>query len=309
MIRTDSSLDFDWGAASPVGGVATDNFFVRWMGNLGVDTDATYTFSVLADDGVRLWIDGILLIDAWRIGDVSESDERLLAAGNHTVVLEYFDSTGDAMLKLSWSSPALPEEIIPADHLTPPLSDELPPMLVWVGDLHYEMDGLHAESGNDSAEFTYRIKYVDNNGLLPAEAPKVHILEAGEEIAGSPFGMIVESPGIYAYATKLPEGKEYGYFFTAQDSGGLQAVGMPSSASDPSAPVIARSGPVVQNVVALGDIDESGRVDGFDLGKLAISFGSYNNTGDPLWNDAANLNNDALIDGSDLNLLIDAFLK
>jgi hypothetical protein len=178
-------------------------------------------------------------------------------------------------------------------------------MLVWVGDANYEMDGLHEESGDDKSKFTYRIKYVDNNGNLPPEAPKVHILEAGAEMTGSPFGMAVESHGIYSFVTKLPEGEDYGYFFTAKDSGGLQAVGMPSTSN--SSPVIERLGPVVQNVFELGDIDQSGRVDGFDLGKMAITFGSYST--DPSWNGSANLNNDGLIDGNDLNMLIDAFME
>lgn len=55
-------VDFDWGAGNPFGvsqppgGFPTDNFSVRFVGKLRIDTTATYFFQARSDDGQRLWI-------------------------------------------------------------------------------------------------------------------------------------------------------------------------------------------------------------------------------------------------------------
>ena len=38
---------------------------MRWTGQVQAPVTGNYTFSTVTDDGVRLWINGVLLIDAW----------------------------------------------------------------------------------------------------------------------------------------------------------------------------------------------------------------------------------------------------
>jgi thermitase len=59
--------------------------------------------------------------------------------------------------------------------------------------------------------------------------------------------------------------------------------------------------------VSSGDLDGSGRVDGFDLGRLGLAFGSH--PGDSNWNPDADLNGDGIVDGSDLTILAENFGK
>ena len=65
LTRTDSNVDFNLGLGSPHSSIGVDSFSVRWSCLIRPKISDTYTFYMLADDGVRLWVDGQLLIDKW----------------------------------------------------------------------------------------------------------------------------------------------------------------------------------------------------------------------------------------------------
>lgn len=103
FVRTDNQINFDWWTTGPAGAaVPVDNFSVRWQGNFNFD-EGTYTFTTISSDGVRLYIDGNIVLDRWRdqppYGYVAR---RSLSAGNHLVTLEYYDHTGSRSASLSW---------------------------------------------------------------------------------------------------------------------------------------------------------------------------------------------------------------
>ena len=56
---------------------------------------------VLSDDGVRVWVDGALVIDQWSIHD-TRVDRATLAAGSRKLRIEYFDAAGSAELQVSF---------------------------------------------------------------------------------------------------------------------------------------------------------------------------------------------------------------
>src|SRR5438552_17283530 len=64
-VRTDASVNFNWGGQSPVAMIGADTFSVRWKGQVVPAFSETYTFYTQSDDGVRLWINGQLIIDDW----------------------------------------------------------------------------------------------------------------------------------------------------------------------------------------------------------------------------------------------------
>ena len=102
LVRNDPALRFSWGPGSPGAGVPADNFSVRWTREMYFSA-GTYRFKVLVDDGVRLWIDGTLLIDRWRAGEPkSFTGEMTLSEGIHYFRLEYFDFRYDAQVRLDW---------------------------------------------------------------------------------------------------------------------------------------------------------------------------------------------------------------
>ena len=102
LVRDDPVIDFDWRRSAPAPGVPDDDFSVRWTGKVALDT-ATYRFKAYVDDGVRLWIDGQLLIDEWVNGSARELTGLIrLPKGQHTARMEYYDQNADARARLSW---------------------------------------------------------------------------------------------------------------------------------------------------------------------------------------------------------------
>lgn len=100
--RADAQIQFNWGNGSPPG-INADNFSVRWTRNLPLDA-ASYRFTLTIDDGARLWVNGHLLIDEWKVQAAhTYTGDIYVAGGNVPVKLEYFENTGLAVAKLSWA--------------------------------------------------------------------------------------------------------------------------------------------------------------------------------------------------------------
>jgi hypothetical protein len=103
LVRDDVSIDFNWASTSPDTRLPADNFSARWSRTLRFDA-GLYRFHAAADDGIRVWLDGSLIIDAWRDSSFREHIADLtVARGNHTVVVEYYERSGDARVAVSWA--------------------------------------------------------------------------------------------------------------------------------------------------------------------------------------------------------------
>ncbi len=96
----DNSLNHDWQQSGPseIGGLA-DNFSIRWTGNVTVgDTDLYLTF--FADDGIKVWIDGELVVNGWTVYDTQFTSNLLKAGTTHTIKIEYCEYTSYAHIKV-----------------------------------------------------------------------------------------------------------------------------------------------------------------------------------------------------------------
>jgi hypothetical protein len=63
-------------------------------------TAGTHTFTATADDGVRVYLDGTLVIDQWKDQSATTyTAPRTVTAGNHEVKVEYYENGGDAVAK------------------------------------------------------------------------------------------------------------------------------------------------------------------------------------------------------------------
>ena len=101
LSRYDSDVSFRWGSGSPGSRVPADNFSARWTSRQQFSA-GFYTFNITSDDGVRLYVDDKLVLDSWQPMHGSTSVKRYLTAGEHTVVLEYFEATDIAQVQLEW---------------------------------------------------------------------------------------------------------------------------------------------------------------------------------------------------------------
>jgi hypothetical protein len=74
-----------------------------------------FTFYVTSDDGLRLWIDGQLIIDFWVDQGATEraGTARLQANHKHDIRLEYYENGGAASCKLAWGGPGVAKAIDP----------------------------------------------------------------------------------------------------------------------------------------------------------------------------------------------------
>ena len=103
LVREDAAIDFDWGEGSPAAGINANAFSVRWTRNVTFGSTGRYRFTTTTDDGVRLFVDGNLIIDQWQdLRRESFSREIPLNAGVHTVRMEYFENGYAAAAKLTW---------------------------------------------------------------------------------------------------------------------------------------------------------------------------------------------------------------
>jgi hypothetical protein len=104
LTRYDAAIDFDWGTGSPDPAVPADSFSARWTRPLGF-TAGTYRFHSSSDDGVRVYVDGQSVVDAWSDGKLpnTRSGDVALSEGQHTVVVEYYEHGGDASAHVWWT--------------------------------------------------------------------------------------------------------------------------------------------------------------------------------------------------------------
>ena len=126
VIRTDSTVDFDWGSGAPDSAIAADSFSVRWTGEIEAQFSETYTFQTTTDDGIRLWIDEQLIIDEF-IDQPATSHQgtiALIAGQRYDIRLDYYENAGNASAELAWSSDSQTFEIVPQSQLYSPTINE-----------------------------------------------------------------------------------------------------------------------------------------------------------------------------------------
>jgi hypothetical protein len=127
--RTDPAIDFFWpGGTSPDPSLPHNGFSVRWRGQIQPPTTDPYTLTTTSDDGVRVWLDGALIINNWT--DHAATDDSatvpLIAGQKYLLVMEYYDSASDATARLAWASPSHPKEVIPQSQVYAPAAPAPP---------------------------------------------------------------------------------------------------------------------------------------------------------------------------------------
>jgi PA14 domain len=103
-VRCETAVDYNWGSGSPPGtGVGPNNFSARWVKTQSF-TAGSYTFTATADDGVRVYLDGTLIINQWKDqSPTTYTATRQVTAGNHEIRMEYYENDGGAVARLTIS--------------------------------------------------------------------------------------------------------------------------------------------------------------------------------------------------------------
>ena len=104
ITRIDQRIDFGWTLNSPGRGIPFDWYSVRWSGKLTAPPGGVKKLGIEGNDGYRLYLDGRLIVDNWRKQSYRTmlADVALAPGSTHDIRVEYFESTGNARVKLVW---------------------------------------------------------------------------------------------------------------------------------------------------------------------------------------------------------------
>ena len=101
--------------------MGVDTFSVRWTGQIQALATGSYTFTLHADDGVRMWVNGVLVIDkfvnAGTVKDHLSTPVQLTAGQKADIKIEYFENTGSAYVQLYWQSSTMAKTLVPMEAL------------------------------------------------------------------------------------------------------------------------------------------------------------------------------------------------
>ncbi len=119
LTRIDPEINFRWLDGSPDPIIENDTFSVRWTGVIVPRYSEKYTFSTYADDGVRLWVNNVLIIDDWKSHTpVTNKGSLDLVAGTlYDIRFEYFEDVKLCQVKLFWESKSQKSEVVPSSQL------------------------------------------------------------------------------------------------------------------------------------------------------------------------------------------------
>ncbi len=118
--RVDPTVNFAWAfGEGPRPGMSRDFFSARWTGQAIPQNTETYTFIVSADDGVRLWLNDVLVVDHWHDqGTTSYSATIAATAGVPIEIrIDYYNRQWGAVARLEWQSASQPRQVIPSTRL------------------------------------------------------------------------------------------------------------------------------------------------------------------------------------------------
>ncbi len=195
LVRIDSTINFNWGdPGSPDPKVNVDQFSARWVGVVEAQYSEPYVFTTNSDDGIRVWLNDVLIIDSWIDQSPtlhSSSAINLVAGQRYGVRVEYYENGGGAVAQLYWQSRSTPRQIIPVGALQLPLMAGNPnppngavdvkhtPTLRWsVGEkaakhnVYFGTDSTTVANATMASAGIYRGQQdLNANSYVPSEAP------------------------------------------------------------------------------------------------------------------------------------------
>ena len=151
--QIDPNINYTWGNGSPESTELGNNTFsIRWTGYVQAPSSGNHQFRTLSDDGVRLYVDGTLLIDNWtNHGETYNYGSINLTGGEYySITLEYYENTGNATIEFDWNTPDLGDyQTVPSNRLFHCTSSLPIPQLEWRMD-ETQWDGSSGEVIDES---------------------------------------------------------------------------------------------------------------------------------------------------------------
>jgi hypothetical protein len=82
-----------------------DGFIIYFVGTIQVANTGSFTFSARSDDGTRIYIDDLLVVENWfQQGPTTRSGSVDLAKGEHKIEFFYYENTGGVFMEFFWGA-------------------------------------------------------------------------------------------------------------------------------------------------------------------------------------------------------------
>ncbi|MDK2910815.1 MAG: alpha-L-fucosidase [Bacteroidales bacterium] len=180
--RTDSLINFDWVRNSPGYPIIEDHFTAEWKGFILPPITGKYVFTAQCDDGLRLWIDGKLVLDKWNVASEGNESEAMREnlSDNHLaeyffeknkaypIRVEYREEVQNASVSLSWKRPDSISEVIPASAFRTQINSEGEKGLEAV---YRSKRQYLAYTTNHGNLYAICFEWPDNQLILPVDKP------------------------------------------------------------------------------------------------------------------------------------------
>jgi hypothetical protein len=285
MIRDDGSgfLDVNFGAGKPdpICGPGADNFSVRWIRKVSLTTNV-HQFTVTADGGVRLYVEGVKKLDLWDGPAGTHTINVLVDGGDREIKLEFREFGGASRASLSWTTPCVADvpttswrgeyfndnPANPNEHLT-----GLPLMVRNDGDGFLDFSNWGAGSPNSdcfigednfSVRWTRRVSFVSGRWRFTVSNVDDGVrLYVGGQLK---INQWVLSAGTHSENVDLSAGAhdiKLEYF----EKAGAAAVSL-SWGRLPAAPLTLTAGPISNSQITLRWTDNSDNESGFKIERL-----------------------------------------
>jgi outer membrane protein OmpA-like peptidoglycan-associated protein len=108
LTRNDAGVDFVWDNVAPARGLDPHVFSIRWTGQLSAPESGNYVFRAHVDDGIRVWVNNQLVIDAWDMHDSEAFTGKINLVGGrqYNLKVEYFNALLEGEIQLFWQLPS-----------------------------------------------------------------------------------------------------------------------------------------------------------------------------------------------------------
>ena len=138
--KIESNIDYYWLEVAPFKDMNPNECSIRWTGRIMSPKTGVFTFSARVDDGIRVWVGGVQVIDNWQLNDIGYASGKVkLNEGKYyDIKIEYFNGLNEAEIKLFWNLPKPEnlgwydnlwyddkEEIVPAKYFFQPIKPKI----------------------------------------------------------------------------------------------------------------------------------------------------------------------------------------
>ncbi len=204
----DTSIDYNWAGGGLPPGIPENNFSVRWEGKLIATETGIHKLVVEADDGVRAWLDGELIIDGWIEQGATPYDYMadLKAGASYDLKIEYFQAGGGAQIRFVWETPSYIKRQADQTDLDKTEEIYLPAQNGW-----YDFWTNQYYQGGQSIEGTYLIDifplFVKAGSIVPMKQVQQYV----NELPDLPLEIRIYSGADADFTYYEDEGNNYNY--------------------------------------------------------------------------------------------------